>query len=99
MVDLSQHGGLPSRGQGLTLSVWEWRADGVYFLGATQDTPIRLRYLKAHPDFTPATSPGLARNAREAIAYATAALAGWSPGTPLAAERGQTASQAPQGLR
>src|SRR5712664_3135826 len=34
MVDLSQHGGLPSRGQGLTLSVWEWRADGVYFLGA-----------------------------------------------------------------
>src|ERR1700738_4873933 len=43
MVDLSQHGGLPSRGQGLTLSVWEWRADGVYFLGATQDTQIPLR--------------------------------------------------------
>jgi len=56
MADLSQHGGLPSRAQGLTLSVWEWRADGIYFLGATQDTQIRLRYLKAYPDFTDATS-------------------------------------------
>jgi hypothetical protein len=25
MVDLSQHGGLPSRAQDITLSVWEWR--------------------------------------------------------------------------
>jgi hypothetical protein len=49
MVDLSQHGGLPSRVQDVTLSVWEWRADGIYFLGATQDTQIRLRYLKAYP--------------------------------------------------
>jgi hypothetical protein len=28
MVDLSQHGGLPSREQDTTLSVWEWRAAG-----------------------------------------------------------------------
>jgi hypothetical protein len=75
MADLSRHGGLPSRAQGLTLSVWEWRGDGVYFLGATQDTQIRLRYSKAYPDFTDATSPVLVRNAQEAIAYATAALA------------------------
>jgi len=46
MVDLSQHGGLPSRAQGLTLNIWEWRGDGIYFLGATQDTQIRLRYSK-----------------------------------------------------
>ncbi len=52
MVDLTRHGGLPSRAQDPTLSVWEWRADGIYFLGATQDTQIRLRYLKAYPDFT-----------------------------------------------
>ncbi len=98
MVDLSQHGGLPSRGQGLTLSVWEWRADGVYFLGATQDTQIRLRYLKAYPDFTDATSPVLVRNAQEAIAYATAALAGWSRGSPLAEKWDEAASDALEDL-
>ena len=38
MVDLTRHGGLPSRSQDVTLSVWEWRADGLWFLGATQDT-------------------------------------------------------------
>ena len=82
MVDLTQHGGLPSREQDTTLSVWEWRADGIYFLGATQDTQIRLRYSKAYPDFTDATSPVLVRNSQEAIAYATAALAGWARGSP-----------------
>jgi hypothetical protein len=91
MVDLSQHGGLPSRAQDVTLSVWEWRADGIYFLGATVDTQIRLRYLKAYPDLTDATSPVLVRNAQEAIAYATAALAAWSRGSPLA-ERWDDAS-------
>jgi len=98
MVDLSQHGGLPSRAQGLTLSVWEWRTDGVYFLGATQDTQIRLRYLKAYPDFTDATSPVLVRNAREAIAYATAALAGWARGSPLAEKWDEAASDALEDL-
>jgi hypothetical protein len=98
MVDLSQHGGLPSRAQGLTLSVWEWRGDGVYFLGATQDTQIRLRYLKAYPDFTDATSPVLVRNAQEAIAYATAALAGWARGSPLAEKWDEAASDALEDL-
>jgi len=78
MVDLTRHGGLPSRDQDITLSVWEWRADGLWFVGATQDTQIRLRYLKAYPDLTDASSPVLVRNAQEALAYATAALAGWS---------------------
>lgn len=84
MVDLTRHGGLPSRVQGMTLSVWERRVDGLWFLGATQDTQIRLRYLKAYPDFTDATSPVLVRNAQEALAYATAAGAAWSRGSPLA---------------
>jgi len=84
MVDLTRNGGLPSRDQDVNLSVWEWRADGLWFVGATQDTQIRLRYLKAYPDFTDATSPVLVRNAQEALAYATAALAGWSRGSPLA---------------
>jgi len=47
------------------------------FLGATQDTQIRLRYLKAYPDFTDATSPVLIRNAQEALAYGAAAGAAW----------------------
>src|SRR5258708_5124399 len=43
MVDLSQHGGLPSRGQGLTLSVWEWRAGAVAFPPPLQEPPVCLR--------------------------------------------------------
>ena len=98
MVDLSRHGGLPSRPQDLTLSVWEWRADGIYFIGATQDTQIRLRYLKAYPDLTDATSPVLVRNAQEAIAYATAALAGWARGSPLSEKWDAAASDAIEDL-
>jgi hypothetical protein len=94
MVDLSQHGGLPSRAQDVTLSVWEWRADGLYFPGATQDTQIRLRYMKAYPDFTDATSPVLVRNAQEAIAYGAAALAAWSRGSPLAQKWDDAATDA-----
>jgi hypothetical protein len=98
MVDLTRHGGLPSRPQDIVLSVWEWRADGIYFLGATQDTQIRVRYLKAFPDFTDATSPVLIRNAQEAIAYATAALAGWARGSPLAEKWDEAASDALEDL-
>jgi hypothetical protein len=98
MVDLSQHGGLPSRVQNVILSVWEWRADGIYFLGATQDTQIRLRYLKAYPDLTDATSPVLVRNAQEAIAYAAAALAAWARGSPLAEKWDDAASDAIEDL-
>src|ERR1700692_1929268 len=43
MNDLTTHGGLPSQPQGMELEYWEWRADGLYFIGATQDTQIRLR--------------------------------------------------------
>jgi hypothetical protein len=98
MVDLTTHGGLPSRVQDVTLSVWEWRADGLWFIGATQDTQIRLRYLKAYPDFTDATSPVLVRNAQEALAYATAALAGWAWGSPLAEKWDEAASDAIEDL-
>lgn len=98
MVDLTQHGGLPSRVQDVTLSVWEWRADGIYFLGATQDTQIRLRYAKAYPDFTDATSPVLIRNAQEAIAYAAASMAAWARGSPLAEKWDEAAADAIEDL-
>src|SRR5271169_1125534 len=75
MTDLTDHDGLPSEPQSQTLNYWEWRADGLYFLGATQDTQIRLRYQKSYPDLTDASSPVLIRQAQEALAYAAAAMA------------------------
>ena len=98
MADLTRHGGLPSRAQDVTLGVWEWRADGIYFIGATQDTQIRLRYAKAYPDLSDATSPVLVRNAQEALAYATAALAGWARGSPLAEKWDDAAAEAIEDL-
>ncbi len=84
MVDLTDHDGLPSEPQSQTLNYWEWRADGLYFLGATLDTQIRLRYEKSYPDLTDATSPVLIRQAQEALAYAAAAMAGAARGAPQA---------------
>jgi len=54
--------------------------------------------LKAFPDFTDATSPVLIRNAQEAIAYATAALAGLARGSPLAEKWDEAASDALEDL-
>lgn len=85
MTDLTNHGGLPSQEQDVSLGCWEWRADGLYFIGATQDTQIRLRYEKMYPDLVDATSPVLIRNAQEAIAYFTAALAAGARGAPQSA--------------
>ena len=75
---------MPSEPQAQTLRYWEWRADGLYFLGATQDTQIRLRYQKSYPDLTDATSPVLIRHSQEALAYAAAAMAGIARGAPQA---------------
>lgn len=85
MTDLTDHGGLPSQPQGLNLQYWEWRADGLYFLGATQDTQVRLRYEKALAAFADGTSPVLIRDAIEPIAYFTAAMAAAARGAPQAA--------------
>ena len=84
MTDLTGHDGLPSEPQTLILRCWEWRGDGLYFLGATQDTQVRLRYQKCFPDFTDASSPVLIRHAQEAIAYMAAAMAGVARGAPQA---------------
>jgi hypothetical protein len=85
MVDLTNHGGLPSRPQGMNLSVWEWRTDGIYFIGATQDIQIRLRYQAAYPDLAGPTDVILIRGAQECLAHSTAALVGFARGSPMAA--------------
>jgi hypothetical protein len=87
MIDLTGHGGLPSQAQGPRLEYWEWRADGLYFVGATQNEQIRLRYQKSYPDLVDATSPILIRNAQEPLAYFTAAMAGAARGALLAAQQ------------
>jgi hypothetical protein len=98
MVDLTDHGGLPSRPQGLTLNVWEWRGDGIYFLGATQDVQVRIRYQKAYPDLADATSNVLVRNAQEAIAFFAAAITAMSRGSPLAEKWDQAGDDALEDL-
>jgi hypothetical protein len=85
MADLSDQGGLPSQPQGPTLQLWEWRADGIYLLGATQDTQVRLRYRKAFPDLIDGSSPVLIRNAQEVLAFFAAAMASAARGAPQAA--------------
>ncbi len=84
MQDLTNKGGLPSRIQGMTLGVWEWRTDGIYFIGATQDTQLRLRYQSAFPDLVGPSDYILVRGAQEALAYMCAGLAGMARGSPLA---------------
>lgn len=98
MIDLTAHGGLPSRQQGPFLSFWEWQADGLRFLGATQDIQVRMRYAKALPDLTDGNSVILIRNAVDAVAYEAAAMAGQSRGSPLADKWDAAATDAIEAL-
>ena len=84
MVNLTSHGGLPSRPQGQTLREWEWRTDGVYFVGATQDTQIRMRYTSFLPDLINAQDMILIRGAQECLAQGAAGLAAGARGSPMA---------------
>lgn len=84
MTDLTLHGGLPSRIQTQALQDWEWRGDGIYFVGATQDTQIRLRFRAAFPDLTGPTDVILVRGAQECLAYGAAGLVGLARGSPFA---------------
>lgn len=84
MTDLSAKGGLPSVPQTTSLLYWEWRTDGLYFMGATQDRQVRLRYVKVPADPVDGTSSLLVRNTADAVAYFTAALCGAARGAPNA---------------
>lgn len=77
MDDRSAKGGLPAAlGQGSTaLLYWEWRDDGLAFLGATSDVQIRMRYQKMlMPASDPTASIGV-RNGVNYLTYQTAFLA------------------------
>ncbi len=84
MSDMTRKGGLPSRFQEQVLGVWEWRGDGIYFIGALQDTQIRLRYRASFLDLADGTSTIQIRDSVDCLALLTAAFAGASRGSPLA---------------
>lgn len=86
MTNLTEQGGLPSVEQGQTLGVWEWRQDGIYFIGATVPVQIRLRYEAYMADLVDGTSSLLLRNTREQIAFPAAVLAGKSRGAEIPPE-------------
>lgn len=97
MTDLTDEGGLPALPQGNQLVFWEWRGDSLNFIGATQDTQIRIRYQAMSPDVTSAASSILLRNGQNTMALLTAAMAGLSRGSPLSAnykEQGDDALEA-----
>lgn len=84
MIDLTYKGGLPSREQAERLIEWEWRGDGIYFVGATINTQIRLRYRRSLDDLIDGTSSISIRNSQEALAYYAASMAGAARGSPVA---------------
>jgi hypothetical protein len=98
MTDLTEHGGLPSRPQGEQLQMWEWRGDGIYFMGALIDTQIRIRYVKALVDLVDGTSNVGIRGSSDAIAYRAAAAVGGSRGNPLSEKWDNVATDAIEDL-
>lgn len=94
MIDLTESDGLPSEPQGQTLIYWEWRSDGIYFLGALQDTQIRMRYIKMLVDPTSASSQIQIRNAINAVAFVVSAMVAGARGVPEAANLDQLATDA-----
>jgi hypothetical protein len=97
MTDMTDEGGLPSQPQGSQLIYWEWRIDGLCFIGATQDTQIRIRYQAIPADVTDPTASVLLRDGQNAMCLLTAATAGMSRGSVLAAgykEAGEEALEA-----
>lgn len=99
MTDLTGEGGLPSQPQGQQLIYWEWRLDGLYFIGALQDTQIRLRYQAIPADVTSPVASVLLRDGQNTMTLLTAAMAGLSRGSPLAANYKQQGDDALEAMK
>jgi len=83
---------LPSRGQGLTNKRWDWRGERHLFLGATQDTAVRLRYSKGVSDF--ATPPNGSRSRTRRKTWPTPRDSRMGARRPLADKMGYRSSDA-----
>lgn len=86
MTDVTNSGGLPSINQTQSLGMWEWREDGLYFLGATGDVQVRMRYSKSLPILADGNSVIEIRNSQESVAFTTAAMAALSRGSTQVAQ-------------
>ena len=71
---------IPNAAPGSYNTVFAWYEDGLYFLGATQDTDIKMRYSQAKPDVSDGTGYFLIRGCEDAIASKTAEMAAASRG-------------------
>jgi hypothetical protein len=88
-------GGLPNLNPSSYLRFWEWIADNINLVGATQAITVRIRYEKALPEVVYNTDPILIRAATDPVAYATAAMAARSRGAQaLAADLAEAAEEA-----
>ncbi len=94
MTDLTDEGGLPSQPQGQQLVFWEWRGDGLYFIGALNDAQIRIRYQSIPPDIASAASSVLLRDGQNTFALLTAAFAAGARGSPNAQSYKQQGDEA-----
>jgi hypothetical protein len=87
--------GLPNLNPSCYLRFWEWLADSINLVGATQAITVRVRYEKALPELVYNTDPILIRAATDPIGYGTAALAARSRGAQaLAADLAEEAEEA-----
>ena len=72
--------GLPNFQPSSYLRMWEWRADAIQLIGATQEITVRIRYEKSLPAIVLGTDPLQIRSSLDPLAYAVAAMAARSRG-------------------
>ncbi len=90
MINMTSHGGLPSLPQVFNLRWWEWRQDQLNFVGAQQDTDIRMRFNMGYPNLTINNAGQISGTlnvlwALDAVAYLAAFMTLNPRGSPLAA--------------
>ena len=66
--------GLPSQTPSSRFGMWEWRQDGLYMPGATQENDLRLRYTGTHAILVTPNDTLYFRGATGSIAYKTVAV-------------------------
>lgn len=78
MIDRTQGGGLPSRAQGMNLSIWEWAGDAIALLGALQSIDLRIEYDRGLPAVATGADQLMVLNSEDYHAYAVCEIV--SPG-------------------
>ncbi len=90
MYNLTSHGGLPSVPQTFNLRWWAWNTDFLSFIGAEEDTEIRIRYQCGYIPFILDNNNLISGTLNilwglDAVAYLAANMVLTPRGSPLAA--------------